>query len=57
MGVNGVAGALGFAPTVSAVVGLIYVNTDRWKKPVMHLGNDLNESNGITEKNSAVKQQ
>lgn len=57
MGVNGVAAALGFAPIISAVVGLIYVNTNRWKKPVMHLGDNLNESNGVAEKTSAEKQQ
>ena len=32
MGVTGIAAALGFAPIVSAVIGIIYVQTGRWKK-------------------------
>ena len=32
MGITGVAVAIGFAPVVSAVVGIIYVQSGKWKK-------------------------
>ncbi len=32
MGLTGIAAAMGFAPIVSAIIGVVYIQTGRWKK-------------------------
>ena len=37
MGTLGVAIAIGFAPVISAIIGIIYVQSDKWKKSKLNI--------------------